>query len=111
MSNDEGPRPPAAAYPAPGLPTIFADGVLNFQPSPQVVKFYLFAFEASTNAVSEQRFNPVAQVVMPMSAFVNTVAFFGSIAERLVKDGVVSQAELDQTRIAYAEANKAQTGH
>ncbi len=48
---------------------------------------------------------------MPMSAFVNTVAFFGSIAERLVKDGVVSQAELDQTRLAYAEANKAQTGH
>ncbi len=110
MANEQG-AGQQASYPSPALPTIFADGVLNFQPGQQVVKFYLFAFEASTTSVSEHRFNPVAQVVMPVSAFLNTVAFFDSVAQRLVKDGVVSQAELDQTRNAYVEAHKAQAGH
>ncbi|HEY5410997.1 MAG TPA: hypothetical protein VIJ94_09765 [Caulobacteraceae bacterium] len=110
MANEQGAGQPAS-YPSPGLPTVFADGVLNFQQGQQVVKFYLFAFEASTSSVSEHRFNPVAQVVMPVAAFVNTVAFFDSVAQRLVKDGAVSQAELDQTRSAYMEAHKAQAGH
>lgn len=111
MSNESPPVQPPAAYPPPGLPTHFADGVLNFQSGQQVVKFYLFAFEASTSSMTEHRFNPVAQVVMPVSAFINTVAFFDSVAQKLIKDGVVSQAELDQTRVAYAEAHKAQSGH
>ena len=110
MSNEQAPSPPSA-FPAQGVPTIFADGVLNLQHSPQVVKFYLFALEASTSSSAEQRFSPVAQVVMPVSAFINTVAFFDSIAERLVKDGMVTQAELDRTRGVYAEAHKAQAGH
>ena len=110
MANEQG-AGLGASYPSPGLPTIFADGVLNFQSGQQVVKFYLFALEASTTSVSEHRFNPVAQVVMPVSAFLNTVAFFDSVAQRMVKDGLVSQAELDRTRSAYAEAHKAQAGH
>ena len=110
MSNDQGPSPPST-FPPPGAPTIFADGVLNLQQSPQVVKFYLFAFEASIGSGAEQRFNPVAQVVMPVSAFINTVAFFDSIADQMVKDGVVAQADLDRTRGAYADGHKAQTGH
>ena len=110
MSNEQAPSP-SATFPSPSVPTIFADGVLNLQNSPQVVKFYLFALEASTSSSAEQRFTPVAQVVMPVSAFINTVVFFDSVAERLVKDGMVAQADIDRTRSAYAEAHKTQAGH
>jgi hypothetical protein len=55
----------APVYPPASLPTLFVDGALNFNHSPQVVKFYFFRFDPSLTGGGTALPQAVAQVVMP----------------------------------------------
>jgi hypothetical protein len=89
---------PAAAVPAPifppaTIPTVFTDGALNFNHSPQVVKFYLFRFDPALTGSSAALPQVIAQVVMPVPSMVHTAAFFNAAIENLVRQGHVSEAD------------------
>jgi hypothetical protein len=80
-------------YPPPSIPTLFADGALNFSNGVQVVKFYLFRFDPPLNAIGSNQAQAFAQVAMPMAGFVQTAAFFQAAIRALVAQGTLSEAD------------------
>jgi hypothetical protein len=97
MSVSDAPQSGVPIYPAAYIPTVFADGALNFNHSPQVVKFYLFRFDPALNA-SPPMPQVAVQVVMPLSGIVQTAAFFNAAIENLVKQGQISEAEWEAAK-------------
>jgi hypothetical protein len=81
------------AYPTATIPTIYADGVLNLNQSPNVIKFYLFRLDPALTASSVPLPQAVCQVVMPLSSMVLTAAFFNAAIDALVKQGHVREAD------------------
>jgi hypothetical protein len=65
----------ATGLPPPGTPVAFADGVTNFSQNKHVVKFYLYRTDPDVGGVGPAQNNIVAQVVMPVDGFVQTVLF------------------------------------
>jgi hypothetical protein len=90
-------------YPPATIPTIFADGVTNFNNSIEITKFYFFRFDPTFAGVGPALPQVFAQVAMPMSGFVATVAFFKAAVEKLVEQGQVSKE-------AWENAQTAQSG-
>jgi hypothetical protein len=82
-------------HPPATLLTIFADGVPNLSPSPQVAKFYLYRTEAHTTGAGPAQNQIVAQVVMPVPGFLSMVAFFDYAVENFIKQGTFSQKDWD----------------
>jgi len=85
-------------HPPAGLPTIFADGVPNVAPSPQVIKFYLYRTEPHTSGAGLPKNQVVGQVVMPVFGFLQMVAFFDYAVENFIKQGTISQEAWDAAR-------------
>jgi hypothetical protein len=75
-----------ASFPPPNIPTIFADGVLNVAHTDETVKFYLGRLDPSeTESSGGPRDQAIAQVIMPVSAFLETVEFFSSVVDKVKK--------------------------
>src|SRR5664279_4592446 len=92
-TNLTGPDSTDPKYPPTNLPSFFADGILNFTNSTENVKFYFYRYDPSLNAIGPANITPVCQTVMPLTAFVGTVAFLQAAINTLVKQGVVSADE------------------
>lgn len=101
------PAPKPSLFPDANIPTVFADGVSNFQPAPETGRFYLVRFDPAVNGKPESAVHAVAQVVMPLSAFVQTTIFFENMLRIAVADGHVTQADVDDVRKRFAEAGNA----
>jgi hypothetical protein len=99
---DDPPRE-IAIFPDWSIPTIFSDGVGNFAPG-EVAKFYLVRSDPAGNGVASSVTRPVAQVVMANPVFIQTAIFFELILGNLVKDGVVSQEQIDAVRKQYEQS-------
>jgi hypothetical protein len=83
-------------FPASGMPTVYADGVTTIQPTPEVIKFYLARIDPNLKADGRALTQPFAQVVMPMSGFLQTVAFFGKMVQNLIDQRVVTKEQVDE---------------
>lgn len=92
----------APQYPPPNTPTFFADGVMNFNHSPEVAKFYWFRFDPAIGLGPNQT-QIVAQTAIPLSGFVQTVAFFQAAIHKLIGQGSLDAQVWDN---AVKEADK-----
>ena len=91
-------EPVRGDFPPTDTETIFADGALNFSHSPSVVKFYLFRTDPHLEGKSVYRNQVVAQIVMPVAAFVQMQTFFESGLQRLIDLKYVTAADAEATR-------------
>jgi hypothetical protein len=84
---------------APGVPSIFCDGVVNVAPSGQEAKFYLYRTDRDTVAGPTQerayRNQIIAQIIMPLDSYIQTTLFFNRVLNALVDNGMVSQERID----------------
>lgn len=80
-----------ADYPHPSIPTFFADGVMNFNNSTEITKFYFFRYDPSFNATGPNKPQASVQAVMSMTAFLQTAAFFNAAIENLMATGTVKK--------------------
>lgn len=98
MSNQEGQAVRPVFAPA-STPTIYADAVVNVANNANIAKFYLARSDPSlTSDVEQPRI--IAQVIMPMPAFLNTFIFFEAIVKGLLDKKVVTPEYLDNIRKA-----------
>jgi hypothetical protein len=104
---DETDQAVAPLYPSSTIPTVFVDGVLNFQPGPNVSRFYLARFDPSTNGVGPFVTPAVAQVVMPNLGFAHTAIFFERCLQGLIRDGFITATQVDEIRKSAEEAQSA----
>jgi hypothetical protein len=88
-------------HPHPGMPAIFSDGVESMTNNSEVVKFYLARFDPDIQAVGPSEITTVAQVIMPISAFIQTALFFDLRLERLIAEGKTTSAEIDRVRAEH----------
>src|SRR5258708_400927 len=95
-------RPPEE-FPASIFPTVFSDGVISFVPAVPVVKFYFARVDPNMFGRGGSVLNPFAQVIMPTLAFVDMVAFFQSQIRRMVRDKIITQAQVDQAVAGYPD--------
>lgn len=93
--------PPDIEHASIGFPTVFADGVASVAPSNEVIKFYLSRLEPHFFAKEPVKNQPVAQVIMPISGFVNTAVFFQRVLESLKASGVVSDSQIEDAKNAF----------
>src|ERR1700676_1456514 len=66
------------------LPIIFADGIANFANSSEVFKFYFYRLDPSINGEGVPESRPVAQVIMPLSGVLGSIAFLNAAVADLV---------------------------
>jgi len=78
------------------IPLLYADGVLNLFNNKDVVKFYLTRSSPSVQSMVQEASSAIAQIVMPMRSFIETVAFFQVSAREMIERGVFSQEELNE---------------
>jgi hypothetical protein len=100
----DGAKPTAApSIPAPGYPpvefvSIYADGVTSVLPGIHTVKFYISRDEPNYVVTEPNKATVVAQVVMPISGFVQTVSFFQTVIKNMETSGTLSPDILEQIR-------------
>jgi hypothetical protein len=89
----------APNYPStPFFPVVFADGCQSSAWGGGLVKFYLNRFDPSFNAIGPAKGQPVAQIVMSTGGFIAMTLFFQRMLDRMVADGAVTQAAIDEIR-------------
>lgn len=89
-------------YPPLGFPTVFADAALNMAPQDGVVRFYLARLDPAMDGSLNSQFQPVIQVAMPVTGFLQMAVFFQAAIDEYVKRGIVSKTQLDELRAAQA---------
>jgi hypothetical protein len=70
-------------YPPDTTPVIFSDGIANFVNSPEFFKFYLFRQDPSISGFGPATSRAAAQVVMPMSGALLSIAFLNLVVRDL----------------------------
>jgi hypothetical protein len=70
-------------YPAETVPVIFADGIANFVNSSEFFKFYLFRHDPSISGFGPTESRAAAQVVLPMSGALLSIAFLNLVVNDL----------------------------
>lgn len=93
-------------FPHVTIPTVFADGVTNFFHSREVAKFYLSRFDPSLTGMGGVQAQSSCQVVMPLSSFMVTAAFFKTAVEALVAQGVLNKDDWSNALEAQAKGFK-----
>ena len=87
-------------FPPPTLPSIYCDGILNVAPSAHVVKFYLYRQDPDQAAKPRYKNQVIAQVIMPVRAFVNSGLFFERALKQFVEQGTISQQMVDEIKLS-----------
>lgn len=89
-------------YPPVGLPTFYADGILNLAPGTSTCKFYLYRHDPNLKGTAEYLVQPFAQVVMPTPSFLQTAIFFEEAIQSMLAQGIITQAQLDEQKLRRA---------
>ena len=100
-------QPKTPKFPPPEVPTIFADGVLNHAHTAEMVKFYLGRVDPSENQVPGNDQCAIAQVVLPMTGFLEMVSFFNTAVEAFITDGSASRAAWEAFQQKHARKEPA----
>jgi hypothetical protein len=90
-------------FPPPQLPTVFADGVTNLATSLSVAKFYLARNDPSLTGDGQNRLQVFAQIIMPISGFLQAFAFFERTIDNMAKDNPTIARELAAARKALKQ--------
>jgi hypothetical protein len=77
---------------------IFADLVSTHTVGMGISKFFLARIDPDPEGVARNKIEPVAQIVMPMSGFVQMWAFFEHRLKIMKKENIISQSEIDNAR-------------
>ena len=93
-------------FPDRNFPVVFADGVWSMAHGSGHVKFYLFRLDPSIPGIGTTSPMPFAQVVMPLNGFAAMTVFFRKQMELLVKNGQLTQKEVDDIEAAFSEKAK-----
>jgi hypothetical protein len=94
-------------FPAPTIPTIFCDGILNLAPSAQVVRFYLFRSDPDQTGKLKFKNHILAQIIMPIPAFIHTALFFERGLKQFAEQGTISPDMIDKIKqVTQAELTK-----
>lgn len=80
------------------VPTFFADGVMNFAPSGEVVKSYFYRLDPDLNNSSEYHIQPIFQIVMPITAILITYLFLENSINNLIKNETITQDKLKELK-------------
>jgi hypothetical protein len=78
------------SHPHGSIPTFYSDGVSSAQIGREVVRFYVSRFDPNMSGTGPAQNEPIAQIVMSASAFVQTAAFLNAMVDRMVDTGVLS---------------------
>jgi hypothetical protein len=85
-------------FPPPTLPTVYCDGILNVAPSTHIVRFYLYRQDPDQVAKPKYKNQVVAQIIMPVNAFIYTGLFFEKALKQFVEQGTISQQMVDEIK-------------
>jgi hypothetical protein len=85
-------------FPLSTIPTLYADGVVNIAPSPNIAKFYFFRSDPDQSAAPQYQNQVVAQIVMPISGFLQMAAFFEKAAKTFAERGTFSKELWENSR-------------
>ena len=85
--------PMSKAHPNGNIPTLYSDGVSSAQIGREVVRFYISRFDPNLSGSSPAQNEPVAQIIMSASAFVQAVAFLNKMVDGMVSTGIVTSEE------------------
>jgi hypothetical protein len=85
-------------FPPLTLPTIFCDGIANLAPSGHVIKFYLFRSDPDQTGKPKYKNQILAQVIMPITAFIHSGLFFEKGLKQFVEQGTISQELVDNIK-------------
>jgi hypothetical protein len=88
-------------FPPAQLPTVFADGVINLATTSSIAKFYLARNDPSFTGDNRNRMQIFAQVVMPLSGFLQAFAFFERTIDNMGKNNPIIIQELAAAREAW----------
>ena len=89
---------PKLDFPPQSLPTVYADGILNLAHSGSLARFYLMRTDPALDGSERYQVQTVAQVVMPLTALVQTAIFLEGELARLVSSRLVDQKFVDEAR-------------
>lgn len=91
-------------FPAPTIPTIFCDGILNLAPIAQAMRFYLFRSDPDQVGKPKFKNQILAQIIMPVPAFIHTALFFERGLQQFIEQGTISPDMVDQIKQAIQAA-------
>jgi len=89
---------PAAGFPGPHFPTVYADGVTSVSPGAQVVKIYLSRLDSNFVVTSGSTTQPFLQLIMPTSGYLQMAMFFNKVIEGLLANKFISQEQYDEAK-------------
>jgi hypothetical protein len=95
-----------SGFPSLEVPTVYADGIANIAPSPQVVKFYLFRTDPDTGGQNVYKNQVVLQVAMHMQGFVAACVFFEKTLKQFVESNYITQEQVDDMRRMFGPLGK-----
>jgi hypothetical protein len=87
-------------FPAPTIPTIFCDGILNLAPAAQAMRFYLFRSDPDQAGKPKFKNQILAQIIMPVPAFIHAALFFERGLKQFVEQGAISPDMVDKIKQA-----------
>lgn len=82
--------PLTEGFPSSALPTVFADGIANVAPANGVIRFYLYRSDPDQVGGPAYKNQAIAQVVMPVSGFLQAAAFFEKSVDFFVSQGTIA---------------------
>lgn len=85
-------------FPDAQIPTFFADGVSNFATIYGTVRFYLARQYPENIGGGTYKNQPFAQVIMPVSAFVQMTTFFEKALKHFATNGTISLDVINAAR-------------
>ena len=95
---------PVSVFPAPTLPSVFADGVRNLSTTTTTARFYLVRNDPSMEGDTRNQVQVFSQIVMPLSGFCQAFAFFERTLENMAKTNPNITLEINEARRLLAEA-------
>jgi hypothetical protein len=96
---------PANEFPGASFPNAFADGVSSYARGAGFVKFYLYRTDPNSFGRGGSVANPFAQIVMPTEGFAAAVVLFQRALREIMKEGIISQEDLDKMDAAITSVN------
>lgn len=90
-------------YPTPQIPTVFADAVLNLSTTDALAKFYLARNDPSFSGEAPGKVQVFAQVVMPLSGFLQAFAFLEKTIDNMGKNNALIPQLLESARKAVGK--------
>lgn len=82
-------------------PVVFADGVTSQSSGVGFSKFFFHRWDPDPEAKGPGKATQVLQMVMPTDGFLSMVMFFEHRIKIMVKEGSISQADVDKKRAFY----------